>query len=103
MAEKKGGTEGEPKKKRRGRPRKSAAKKPEATRRSPGRPPEYGENEVPNCCRFCGSKRTKRYGQKDYGAPPNVRRVRYRECQDCKDSGRAVFRYTSNEFLSDGE
>ena len=102
MPEKKVGNQDEtskPKAKRKpGRPRKAATPK-----RKPGRPPEYGENEVPKCCRFCGSTRTKRYGQKDYGTAPNIRRVRYRECQDCKDAGRAVYRYTSTEYLDSAE
>lgn len=77
--------------KRRGRP-------PKATKRdSPGRPPIYGENEVPRGCRYCGSLQTKCYGDAERGAAPRVRLIRYRECK-APGCGR---RYISSEEIGE--
>jgi hypothetical protein len=76
-----------PAKKRRGRPPKKRA--------SRGRPPEYGENELPKGCRFCGSMITSRYGKKILGAAPTIIIVRYRKCSECEQ------RYVSKEIVSE--
>jgi len=77
---------------KRGRPRKEKEKRP-----GPGRPPIYGDGETPKGCRYCGSLQTKCYGDRETGAPPQIRLLRYREC-NAKGCGR---KYVSTEWIKE--